>query len=392
MTLSATDTIANLLTLDTVTSVNGIRLNKAGPAIQISLDSGSTLRFVGGGSNGTWSGMSVYEQDLFLGNSALAVGNQFLLNFHSANTLGANATTYARLIVEQGGLVSLSNNATSYGQTIHSLSDGGGTGGIITNLSANATVGTAILTIAGNETKTFSGSIVDGASAGTGLGGVNGVVAITKSGSGTQIFSGTGAYTGNTTVNAGTLVINGNFSGATGAVSVASGATLGGNGTIGGATTVNGNLSPGNSPGLLTFSSSLTLGANSTTTMEISGTGRGLTYDAVDVGASQLLTYGGTLTLTMTGALTNGTYNLFSFTSGFNTGNFSSIAFAGGYYTGTWSRVGDLWTSTLTQGQIWSFDQASGDLVAAIPEPSTWALVGLGAGSLALWRRRNRKG
>ena len=311
------------------------------------------------------------------------IGNQMLLTFHSATTLGNNATTFARLIVEQGGMVTLSNNSTSFGQTIYSLSDGGGAGGMITNLAT--TSGTATLTISGNDTKTFSGTIVDGANAGTGLPGVNGVVAVTKGGNGTQIFSGANTYTGNTTINAGTLLIN-NTTGS-GAVIVNSGGTLGGNGTIAGSVTINagGTLSPGNSPGLLTVNGPLSLAGN--TNMEIATGTRGTNYDAVDVGLSQPLTYGGTLTLTMTGAISNGTYSLFSFTSGSNTGNFSSIAFAGGFYSGTWNRSVDLWTSSLTQGQVFTFNQANGEL-AAIPEPATWALLAFTMTTVLVFRRR----
>ena len=101
-----------------------------------------------------------------------------------------------------------------------------------------------------------------------------------------------------------------------------------------------------------------------------------------------MLTYGGTLTLTMTSGVADATYNLFSFTSGSKTGNFSSIAFAGGYYSGTWNRVADVWTSTLTQGQIFTFDQASGDLVAAVPEPATWALLAFSMTTVLVLRRR----
>ncbi len=214
-----------------------------------------------------------------------------------------------------------------------------------------------------------------------------------KTGAGKLILSGTNTYAGDTVVSAGTLLINGNQTAATGMTTVNSGAFLGGNGTIGGAVTISagGTLSPGNSPGLLTINGPLTLAGD--VAMEIIGTTRGdvLGYDAVNIGSSQLLTYGGTLTLTMTGAIANGTYDLFSFTSGFKTGNFSSIAFAGGYYTGTFNRVGDVWTmSVASHGQTFTFDQASGDLV--VPEPSTWALLAFSMTTvMVLRRRRNAK-
>src|SRR5439155_18443438 len=60
-----------------------------------------------------------------------------------------------------------------------------------------------------------------------------------KTGAGTLDLTGNNTYSGTTTVNAGILLVNGNQSAATGAVTVNSGATLGGSGIIGGTVTVN---------------------------------------------------------------------------------------------------------------------------------------------------------
>jgi autotransporter-associated beta strand protein len=70
-----------------------------------------------------------------------------------------------------------------------------------------------------------SGNITDG-----GTGGQIDVVV----GGGTVVFEGTNTYNGSTSVDAGTLLINGDNSGATATVFVSSGGTLGGTGTIGG--------------------------------------------------------------------------------------------------------------------------------------------------------------
>ncbi|MCX6972338.1 MAG: autotransporter-associated beta strand repeat-containing protein [Verrucomicrobia bacterium] len=250
--------------------------------------------------------------------------------------------------------------------------------------------GTSTVVINGNDgaTTTFAGSVKDYHAGSNGTS----VVSIIKSGNSTQVFSGANTYTGGTAVNAGTLLINGNDSGSTGAVTVASGATLGGNGTIGGATTVNGNLSPGNSPGLLTFGSTLTL--NGTTTMEISGAGRGTTYDAVNV--TGLLTYGGNLTLTIASPIGDATYDLFGGASAgalTQTLNFAGITFAGGgAYSGTWTYNGtsSLWTA-YSGGQNFSFDKATGDLIVAVPEPATWALLAFSLTTVMVLRRRHRK-
>ncbi len=154
------------------------------------------------------------------------------------------------------------------------------------------------------------------------LGGIlSGTGALTKTGGGTLMLTGTNTYSGATTISAGKLLVNGVLA-ANGAVTVASGGTLGGSGTISGATMVQsgGTLSPGNSPGTLTFSNSLTLNPGSTNIVEISKLP--LTNDVAKVLGA--LTCGGTLIVTNIGAaaLTNGdSFKLF------NAGSYNS-AFA----------------------------------------------------------------
>jgi autotransporter-associated beta strand protein len=64
------------------------------------------------------------------------------------------------------------------------------------------------------------------------------IMGLAKTNAGKWILSGNNTYSGPTTVSEGTLVIDGDQSGATGAVSVASGAILGGTGSIGGSVSV----------------------------------------------------------------------------------------------------------------------------------------------------------
>jgi autotransporter-associated beta strand protein len=105
----------------------------------------------------------------------------------------------------------------------------------------------------------------------------------TKKGSGTLTLSSlTNTLAGPVTVSAGTLIVNGNLgASATDALTIASGATLGGSGTIYRNTTVNGTLAPGNSPGILTVSGTLTLGSGAAFNVDLNGPVAGTGYDQV---------------------------------------------------------------------------------------------------------------
>jgi autotransporter-associated beta strand protein len=107
---------------------------------------------------------------------------------------------------------------------------------------------------------------------------------IVKNGAGTMTLTKTNAYTGPTTVNAGTLAVNGSL--ASGSVSIASGSTLAGGGSIGGATTISGTHSPGgSSTGILTHTGALTYGATARLAWQlnshVTSGGSGTAYDRV---------------------------------------------------------------------------------------------------------------
>ena len=166
-----------------------------------------------------------------------------------------------------------------------------------------------------NTTNTYAGTIADA-----------GVTSLIKTGAGTFILTGmNNTYSGGTTVNGGTLLLNNtNGSGTgSGAVTVANGGTLGGKGIVSGAVTVNsgGRFAPGNPLGTLTISNNLTLAAGSATYVQVQHSP--LTNNAAKI--SGTLFEEGTLNVTNTGAatLTNGdSFKLFS------AGNYSG-SFAG---------------------------------------------------------------
>lgn len=285
---------------------------------------------------------------------SLVIGENVQAYFRSSNNLGDGTE------LTVNGVLDVSNKVTSaINPTIKSLS---GTGAVLANRSNGST---NTLTIDGGVTTgttTFSGIVANGVSP----------LAITKAGSTTQILSGNNTYTGVTTVNAGTLLINGNQSSATGNVTIAFGATLGGTGTIGGTTTVNGTLAAGTSPGTLTFSQGLNINDGATYAFE----------------GGDLVIVNGQLDLNDNWTLALG--------SGFADGG-STVIFSYGSLAGSPDLTPTFDISGLgfsPSGPLSLFDDTINNQivllgVSAIPEPGTSLLVGFGlVGILYGFRRR----
>ena len=233
---------------------------------------------------------------------------------------------------------------------------------------------------------------------GSALTGPNSVV---KDGAGTTTLKLAGSYSGGTTVFNGTLLVNNSTGSGTGsgAVTVASGATLGGTGSIAGPVTINGGiLSPGASieslsSGTLTFtggtfkyemdsSAGLSVAADFQKVfgdLSLSGT---VTLDLTDLAVSptafapnttlSLINYAGTWNggyFTCGGtALTNHTV----FTAGLNTWQINYTAISGGLN----------FASEYTSGHFVT--------LTAVPEPGSWLAIGCLVGSGAFLRRRHK--
>ena len=232
-----------------------------------------------------------------------------------------------------------------------------------------SSIGDNLVEFSGYQTTRVTGPITNG--------GPGNSLRVGVVGSSTVIFTGTNTYTGFTTINGATLLVNGDNSAATGAVSVVnSGSLLGGTGTIGGDVTIGsrGTITggTGTTVGTLTLSSNLIL----------NGTGEGGSpaYLVNLSGAtSDKLVIGGTLSLPgFTQLIFNGTadgtttYVLATFTSNVNNGTFDFV-------------------QNMPMDYLLVYNPTDIELVP-VPEPATWIGAALGAGVLLVRRaKKSRK-
>ena len=208
--------------------------------------------------------------------------------FFEASNAG-NAT----IVANAGGTVDISGLVTA-GTTVGSIAGAG----LYRIGSKQLTVGTT------NLSTTLSGIIADGG-AGGGTGG-----SLVKVGGGTLTLAGANTYTGGTTVNEGSLIVNGSVaSGVT-----MNGGTVGGSGSVAGLVVNSGTIAPGNSIGTLRVNGNLTQGAGTTYQVEVNAAGQG---DRINVGGTATINGGTVQVLAQSGTYgRNTTYTILNATGG----------------------------------------------------------------------------
>jgi len=365
-------------------------LTKNGPGgITLGASSNQTITLSSGAIINTTGGYLTVGDKLTLSGDFTKTGNEFFrlggigtaVVYTGTATVNAgrlefnnpgNTSSGTNLVLGSSGNVAFINGGD---RTIGNISGGGANSTVYLNFS------TANLTITQTTDASYSGLMYDGAN--------GSILGIRKSGSATLTLSGNNTYDGVTTVSAGTLLINGNQTAATGNVSVSALATLGGNGTLGGAVTVadTGILAPGTSGDTTTTltlaNKNLTMaGADSKIALNIAGKAAG---DFDKIAGIAAFAQGGDITFTLSGTYAAlDSWNVFAFTS--ESGNFDSITLAGSY-SGNLTRSGSIWTNTNIGGQSWKFDETLGTL-SVIPEPATWVLLAASLTTVMILRRR----
>lgn len=355
-----------------------IGYNGNGGTYILTLDGGTYTNVNGGattlilGYNGTQTvRLDMKDGDLITG--ALRVGWSTSSNINATINLDGGTLTTGS-IAEQGTTSTHTSTINFNDGTLQAR--GNSTTFIATSIdNANILSGGAKI-----DSNGFNITIPKALTGGPGDGG------LTKLGAGTLTFSDANTYTGATTINAGTLSLasTGSIatsstidvgSGATLNVSAVSGWTVGdtqtltGTGTVNGNTTIEGILSPGNSPGTLTFGDNLTVSNGATYLFE----GGDLTAVSGTLGLNEHWTLalgagfqdGGSVTLFAYGALVDSPGLVPNF-------DLDNLGF---------TPSGNL---TLTNDTVNQAIVLNG--ISVIPEPSAALLGGLGL--LVLLRRR----
>ena len=275
-----------------------IRLQNDG----IILFDGPSPEFLGGDVFGTGQlvvdmphgTLSVSQTDTYSGGTALIAGTLIAesvtaLSPNSAFTLNSNSTL----------------DLNGFNNTIGSLS---GTGTVTNNGKTVAT-----LTVGNDNTSTTFGGVLENGTS---------VLALTKTGTGSLTLTGENTYTGTTTVNNGSLIVDGSI--ASPLTTVNFGGTLAGHGIIGGNLVNNGTVGQGNSPETLTVTGNYTQSAGGLLRIGVGGLAAGQ-HDLLAVNGSAAV--GGTLQFIRLGNFNLQPGDQITFLTAKNgvTGTFSSV-------------------------------------------------------------------
>lgn len=361
-------TLANNIVLNTGTGNITVQMNELNPMTLSGSISGNAIVRKGLTGTLTLSGDNSWTGGLDLRVGILALGHK--------NALG----TGPLIITNQAGtILQAALGLTGANAVTNPITAGQDfTVGGSANLELSGSVGLGAATRTLTVTNTGS-TLLSGVLSGS-LG-----VGLTKTGNGTLTLAGANTYDGPTTVSAGKLLVNGSLANAS-AVSVSSGATLGGSGIVGNVNVASGGaLAPGASTGIFTVGN-LTLQAGSTLAAELNGLTAGSLYDRVVSLANVSLT-NSILSVSLGFDPSLGNSFLIITNSGNTFGTFNGLDEGG-------QILGVVNTNT---GGIFNFEISylAGDgndvRLTVVPEPAAWGIAALGAVMLVVVMQARRR-
>ncbi len=208
----------------------------------------------------------------YSGGTTISAGTLQIGNGGTSGSIIGNVTDNAALVFNRSDALGLSGVISGSG-TVSQIGGGTTTLSGVNSYSGGTTISSG--TLQGSATSFGSGAITDNAALvisqpadAAFANAINGTGSFTKTGAGRLSYTGTGGLSGPTTVAAGLLSVNGSL--ASSAVTVQTGASLGGNGTVGAATIQSGGtIAPGNSIGTLHINGAFVQSAGSTYNVEV---------------------------------------------------------------------------------------------------------------------------
>jgi autotransporter-associated beta strand protein len=316
-------------------SVDFFDTSTAGNATINIVDGQVSFRNTSTAGNATIINNAIIFGTSFSGNSTggnATITNNGFLQFRETSTAGdatitTNASMFGTSFVDHstGGNARFIANAGStvdFSKTLGPAGDKKVSAGSIEGAGMYF-LGSNQLTVGSNNLNTtLSGVISDCGPSGTNCinsGATGG--SLVKVGTGTLTLTGTNTYTGATTVNAGTLFVNGSI--ANSAVTVNSGAMLAGIGTVG-ATTINsgGIFAPGSSPGTMTVQGNLAFQSGAIYLVQVNPS----TASSTNVTAGGSATLAGTVQAAFaSGSYAARTYTILSAAGGLNGTTFNTL-------------------------------------------------------------------